>query len=63
MALNEDGFVSDDRNSYEFDVVCHTRGCENYLIPIHVASSEPTLIVSCGPCGKKIRDVTDITSV
>jgi len=44
----------------EFDVACHTAGCENADIVIRVYASAEAPNVVCGPCGIKIEDVIPV---
>ena len=44
----------------EFDVTCHTAGCENSEITIRVNAIPDTPNVVCGPCGVKIEDLSTV---
>ena len=44
----------------EFDVTCHTAGCENAEIAIRVKAVAEELNVFCGPCGIQIEDVIPV---
>ncbi len=44
----------------EFDVTCHTDGCENAGITLRVLADPENTNVSCGPCGQRIADVTPV---
>lgn len=46
----------------EFDVTCHTLGCENAEIIIRVNAVADAPNVQCGPCGIKIEDVIPVGS-
>jgi hypothetical protein len=50
-----DNFVFPDKA--EFDVTCHTAGCENAEITIRVSAVADAPHVVCGPCGIQIEDV------
>lgn len=41
----------------DFDVTCHTEGCENSEIVIRVSAAVDNTYVVCGPCGIQIEDV------
>ena len=44
----------------DFDVTCHTSGCENSEITIRVNAVADTPNVICGPCGIQIEDVISV---
>lgn len=44
----------------DFDVTCHTEGCENAEIVIRVSATAEAPNVVCGPCGIKIEDVISL---
>ncbi len=44
----------------EFDVTCHTAGCENAEIVIRVSAVTDSPNVYCGPCGIQIEDVVSV---
>jgi hypothetical protein len=44
----------------EYDVTCHTAGCENTGITIRVNAVADTPYVVCGPCGIQIEDVIPV---
>lgn len=44
----------------DFDVTCHTEGCENAEIVIRVSAVADSPHVVCGPCGIQIEDVTPL---
>lgn len=41
----------------QFNVICHTEGCENAEIVIEIPSYDEVPVVVCGPCLKPITDV------
>jgi hypothetical protein len=47
-------------NILEFDVTCHTAGCENAEIAIRVSAVADSPHVQCGPCGIQIEDVIPV---
>jgi len=49
-------------NKADFDVACHTEGCENIGIVIRVSAIADTPYIVCGPCGIQIEDVTPVGS-
>ena len=44
----------------EFDVRCHSAGCENENITIRVNAPAELPYIVCGPCGIKIEDVVEV---
>jgi hypothetical protein len=44
----------------EFNVVCHTGGCENKDITILINAVKDNPVVICGPCDTIIEDVTEV---
>ena len=44
----------------EFDVTCHSAGCENSDITIRVSAVADSPYVVCGPCGIQIEDVIPV---
>jgi hypothetical protein len=52
----------DDVTYAEFDVTCHTAGCENSEITIRVNAVADAPNVVCGPCGIQIEDVVSVGS-
>jgi len=44
----------------EFDVTCHSAGCENSEITIRVNAVAELPVVQCGPCGIQIEDVIPV---
>jgi hypothetical protein len=47
-------------NMAEFDVTCHSAGCENSDITIRVSAVADSPYVVCGPCGVQIEDVISV---
>ena len=41
----------------EYDIACHTGGCENEGHVIRVWATETNPSVVCGPCGQVIADI------
>lgn len=41
----------------QFNVTCHTEGCENSEITILITTLKDNPHVTCGPCGVQIQDV------
>lgn len=50
----------DNEQIFNFDVTCHTEGCENENIVIDIQTPEEQPIVICGPCGIEITDIAPI---
>ena len=52
-----DNIIDPTQPVLQFNVACHTEGCENLDIVIEIPSydQEPTVI--CGPCGNVITDI------
>jgi hypothetical protein len=44
----------------EFDVTCHSAGCENADITIRVSAAMDSPYVICGPCSVQIEDVIPV---
>lgn len=44
----------------EFNVTCHSAGCENADITIRVNAVADNPYVVCGPCGNQIEDVAPV---
>jgi hypothetical protein len=44
----------------QFNVTCHTEGCENTEITIEVSAVAEAPHVICGPCGIQIEDVVPV---
>lgn len=42
---------------FQFNVTCHTEGCENADIVIEISSFDEVPTVVCGPCAVQITDV------
>jgi hypothetical protein len=41
----------------QFNVACHTEGCENFDIVIEIPSYDEVPTVICGACSQSITDV------
>jgi hypothetical protein len=41
----------------QFDVTCHTEGCENAELSIEIPSYDQQPTVICGACSQQITDV------
>lgn len=44
----------------EYDVACHTKGCENQNIVIRLNADKTNPYVICGACSQLIEDVTKL---
>jgi hypothetical protein len=50
----------DDLVLAEFDVTCHSAGCENSDIVIRINAIADSPHIICGPCGIQIEDVIPV---
>lgn len=50
----------DNEQLFNFDVTCHTEGCENENITIEISTPESEPIILCGPCCIEITDIVPI---
>lgn len=44
----------------EFNVTCHTTGCENSEIVILINAVADSPYIICGPCGNQITDIVNV---
>lgn len=52
-----DNIVDTTQTPVDFNVTCHTEGCENLDIVIEISSYDAVPHVICGPCAQEITDV------